>query len=101
MTTSPQKHHLDRRAGRLVAEGADGDPNDLLTTDQLAEWFACSKQWVEIGRTRGYGPKFIRTGPRAIRYRRQDVLSWLEARTYARTAEYAAQKAATDKGETE
>ena len=43
---------------------------------------------LEIGRHRGYGPKFVRIGPGRIRYRRADVLAWLEARIFASTSQY-------------
>lgn len=85
---SPKKHHLDRRAHKLLAEGADGHPDDLLTTSQTAIWLGTSTQWLEIGRSRGFGPKFIRVSPRKVRYRRRDVLFWLEERTYQSTQDY-------------
>jgi hypothetical protein len=47
-----------------------------------------SPQWCEIGRSKGWGPVFVRIGPRRIRYRRGDVVAWLNARTHARTSEY-------------
>lgn len=86
---NPKNHHLDRRAGRLVAEGTDGDPNALLTTVQVASWLGVSRQWLEIGRCHGYGARFCRIGPRKIMYRRSDLLAWLTERTYACTKEYA------------
>ncbi len=87
-TARPCSHHLDRRAFQLIDHGAGGDPDDLLDTAALTDWLGLSKQWAEIGRSRGYGPPFIRLGPRRIRYRRKDVLRWLESRVYARTADY-------------
>jgi hypothetical protein len=85
--TSPPKHHLDRRAFRLIEDGV-GNLDDLLSTEELARWLGVSIQWVEIGRHRGYGPKFKRIGRYRIRYLRNDVLAWLEGRTHASTAEY-------------
>ena len=84
----PRRHNLDRRAGSLAEAGADGAPDDLLSTREVSDWFGYSVQWLEIGRHRGYGPPFIKVGPRRIRYRRGDVLRWLKARRYACTAEY-------------
>ena len=56
----PIRHHLDRRAADLAQEGAAaGEPDDLLTTTEVAEWLGLSTQWLEIGRSRGYGPKFV------------------------------------------
>ena len=45
-------------------------------------------QFLEIGRVKGYGPKFKKISPRCVRYRRGDVLDWLKSRTHASTAEY-------------
>lgn len=86
-TTVPRSHHLDRRAS-LLAELSTGAPDDLLSTRAVAEWLGVSVQFLEIGRHKGYGPKFVRIGPARIRYRRSDVLTWLEERTFASTSQY-------------
>ena len=83
-----KKHHLDRRAGEIAAKASAGDPDDLLTTSEVAEWLGISTQWLEIGRSRGYSPDFLRLSPRRVRYRRGDVIRWLEQRQHASTAEY-------------
>ena len=49
-------HHLDRRVKQIVALDTDNDDDDLLTTEQVAEWFGVSTQWLEIGRSNGWGP---------------------------------------------
>lgn len=85
---TPGSHHLDRRADKIAAEGA-GDLDDLLDTKAMSAWFGYSEQWFEIGRSKGYGPPFIRVGPQRIRYRRSDALAYLAERTHASTAEYA------------
>ena len=85
----PVKHHLDRRAPAIIERGNNGAADDLLPTPETAAWLGVSVQWLEIGRHKGYGPRFVRCGPRRIRYRRADVLSWLAERTHAATAEYA------------
>ena len=86
-TTLPRRHHLDRRASDLAEIGV-GAPDDLLPTNAVANWLGVSRQFLEIGRNRGYGPKFVRIGPARIRYRRADVLAWLEERTFASTSQY-------------
>jgi predicted DNA-binding transcriptional regulator AlpA len=89
--TSPTapKHHVDRRARQLAAEIADGgDTDQLLSTSELSELTGLSSQFFEIGRSRGYGPRFVACSPRRIRYRRADVVEWLNERTYHRTSEY-------------
>jgi predicted DNA-binding transcriptional regulator AlpA len=83
------KHHLDKRADKLAV--ATSDPDDqLMSTRDVALWLEVSDQFLEIGRHKGYGPRFIRLGPRRIRYCRSDVLAWLRTRTHKSTAEYAA-----------
>ena len=88
---TPARHHLDRRAHTLVEQGG-GHPDDLLPTRSTAAWLGVSTQWLEIGRHRGYGPKFRRIGPRRIRYMRADILAWLETRIHACTDEYSPQR---------
>lgn len=82
-------HHLDRRAVQLATStDAAGPADDLLTTAAVAAWLGVSLQFLEIGRNRGYGPKFVRLTPRMIRYRRGDVVAWLRERAHHSTAEY-------------
>ena len=87
-SSAPAKHHLDQRADRIAGEDVGAD-DDLLTTRQVADWLGVSTQWVEIGRSKNYGPPFKRLTARSIRYLRGDVLKWLKTRTHASTAEYA------------
>ena len=85
--TAPTKHHIDRRADRIL--GADiGADDELLSTRAVADWLGVSTQWVEIGRSKNYGPPFRKISARCIRYHRGDVLKWLKERSYASTAEY-------------
>lgn len=76
----PKKLHLDRRAGALVRLG-DGEADDLLSTEQVADWFGVSVVWLENNRTKGedVAPPHIRIG-RRVRYRREAVIAWLKAR---------------------
>jgi hypothetical protein len=91
----PTTLHLDKRAGALIV-AADAEiksreitGDDLLTTPETAMWLGVSKQWLEFGRIRDYGPKFLRLAPQVIRYKRSDVLDWLKEREHSHTAEYA------------
>jgi predicted DNA-binding transcriptional regulator AlpA len=88
-STAPVRQHLDRRAAAIIAANVGAD-DELLTTREVSDWIGNSTQWLEIGRSRGYGPPFIRVSQRVIRYRRSDVLKWLSQRTYTCTSEYAA-----------
>jgi predicted DNA-binding transcriptional regulator AlpA len=82
------RHNIDKRAARILDE-PDGDGDDLLTTSAVAEWLEVSPQWLEVGRAKGYGPKFTKLSTRLTRYRRADILEWLKSRTHQRTSEYA------------
>lgn len=82
--------HLDKRADDLVLAAA-GDDEDLLNTAQTAKLLGVSAQWLESGRSRGWGPPFIRIGLRNIRYRRDSLRAWLKERAeYRSTREYGA-----------
>lgn len=86
-TDVPARHHIDRRAADLLAE-ATGDMTDLLTTSELSEWTGLSTQFFEIGRSRGFGPKFVRLSTRRVRYLRSSIMDWLREREHQHTAEY-------------
>lgn len=86
-TAEPQTHQLDRRADEIAARNP-GDPDDLLSTKETAAWLGVSVQFLEIGRSRGYGPKFVRLSPQVIKYRRKNILAWLDERLHQSTAEY-------------
>lgn len=86
-----RRMHLDRWADKLAVEGSTaGNPNDLLTTSEVAVWLRVSHQWLEILRQRGGGPPFIRQSRTRVRYKRADVLAWLDTRKHLCTSEYAA-----------
>lgn len=78
------KYHLDKRAADLIAAGA-GNPDDLLTTRQVALWLSMSVITLEIWRSKGMGPPFIKLTPRMVRYQRGGVLNWLANRRCAPT----------------
>jgi predicted DNA-binding transcriptional regulator AlpA len=77
-------YHIDR----LAADIAAGDPDELLSTRQIALLSGLSEQWFEIARGKGLGPPFVRMSARRIRYRRDDYVAWLQARSHQSTAEY-------------
>jgi len=85
-TTVPRRHHLDRRVHQILATDNNGSDDEMLTTQQVAWWF--SEQWLEIGRSHGYGPPFVMLGPKTIRYRRGACRKYLAERVYTHTAEY-------------
>ena len=90
---SAQRRKLLDRAANAIERAPDGHPDDLLTTKQVAAWLGVSYQWLEVGRTRGYGPRFFRLSYKHLRYRRADVLAYIEANTFNSTKEYARESA--------
>lgn len=88
LSTTSMHHHLDRRVDAILERAPLADPDELLNTPAVADWFGVSVPWLEAGRSKGYGPPFLRISARMIRYRRGDVLAWLEGRKQAREAEY-------------
>jgi predicted DNA-binding transcriptional regulator AlpA len=82
----PLKHHIDKRAAALAAE--DGDDDELMTVVECASWLGVSVQWLDDGRSKGYGPPFVRLSRNMVRYRRAEVRAWLIERTFASTSEY-------------
>jgi predicted DNA-binding transcriptional regulator AlpA len=85
-TRPPEHHHLDRKAFDLaVAGAAAGPPDELINTTTLAEWLGVSTQWVEIGRSKDWGPPHLKLGPSRIRYLRSSVIAWLREREHEST----------------
>jgi predicted DNA-binding transcriptional regulator AlpA len=82
----PRKFHFDKRIDSIAAQ--PGNDDDLLTSAQVAAWLGVSVQWVDIGRSEGYGPPFQKLGPHIVRYHRGTVREWLLARTRYSTSEY-------------
>jgi hypothetical protein len=78
-------HHLDRRAEAILAVG-DGPADELLDTFETAKWLGVSVQFLQIGRSKGYGPPFVRISSNIVRYHRGSVRRWLRERTFATTA---------------
>ena len=83
------RHHLDKRADLILA--VDGSPDqfdDLMSTREVAAWLRTSEQWLVLGRSKNYGPPYVRISTRRIAYRRDDVREWLKSRTFSCTNQY-------------
>lgn len=50
---------------------------ELLDTDATAAFLGMSKPTLEHWRGLRKGPPFVRIGPRCVRYRRNDLETWL------------------------
>jgi hypothetical protein len=80
------RHHLDRFADEYADDIAERDPDELIDTKELAKLIHVSKQWVEKGRSDGYGPPFVylkknKKGEGSMpRYGCGDTVVWLRSR---------------------
>lgn len=61
---------------------------NLFTTKQAAQFLGVSASFLEKDRWRGSRIPFIRIGTRAIRYRENDLESFLTSHTFDSTSEY-------------
>ena len=59
----------------------------LLTTEQAAELLGLEPATLATWRWRGFGPPHVRLSARAVRYRRDDLASWLDSRTRRSTSD--------------
>jgi Helix-turn-helix domain len=59
------------------------DADALLNEVQAADFLDLSIRTLQAWRLRGSGPPFVKAG-RAVRYRRRDLLDWIEANTCCR-----------------
>jgi hypothetical protein len=81
--------HLDKRAKKLLEKPiAEGPLDELLDTPAVADWFDCTEGKIEIDRHKGRGPKPTRMANGRIKYRRRDILKFLNERARQWTAEY-------------
>lgn len=59
--------------------------NDLLKPSDLGEKLGKSTAALANWRYLGLGPRFIKLGPKAVRYRISDVEAWLDEQTRQQT----------------
>lgn len=63
----------------------------LLTNVEAAAMLGLQPTTLEIWRTRGKGPKFVKLGSSKqapIRYNEEEILSWLETQCFTSTSAY-------------
>jgi predicted DNA-binding transcriptional regulator AlpA len=61
-------------------------PNALLTETQAAYLLGVRHRTLQGWRQRGDGPPFVKVSRRAVRYRRRDLLEFVEARLVSSTS---------------
>ncbi|QDM19117.1 helix-turn-helix domain-containing protein [Tardiphaga sp. vice352] len=64
----------------MSTERPPQDLDRLLKEQDAAELLSLSVRTLQSWRTRLAGPAFVQVG-RAVRYRRQDLLTWISANT--------------------
>ena len=64
----------------------DYDADSLLTEAEAAELLKFTPRFLQARRTRGDGPAYVHVSSRAIRYRRIDLVAWIEARVRTSTS---------------
>lgn len=96
MPQHPHHPRIARRVDALLSHpDAGGESEEPFSTRGLGLWLGVSPATLEIWRSIGGGPPFVRLGPSLIRYRRGDVNAWLRSlRSHQSTAEYACRQQA-------
>ena len=64
------------------------DPDVLLNERRAAALLGVTVRALQAWRHRGGGPPYFRIGARTIRYRRGNIMDWLQSRAYDSTAGY-------------
>jgi predicted DNA-binding transcriptional regulator AlpA len=59
----------------------------LIKESETADFLKMSVRTIQGMRLRGGGPKFVRISHRAIRYRRVDLIAWIEAKLRLSTSD--------------
>lgn len=75
MFSKPQKPEFTSDLDRLIDERA------------AADILCYSVRALQNWRHRGGGPRFIKVSARSVRYRKRDLVAWIEERTIAHTSE--------------
>lgn len=76
-----------------TAEHLSRDPDYLdclINEQQAATFLGYTVRALQNWRLRGGGPRFVKVSSRSIRYRRRDLIEWVEQRLRSNTSEVAA-----------
>lgn len=66
----------------------EANPDRLINEQEAALLLGYSVRALQNWRVRGGGPAFVKVSARSIRYRRRDLLNWIESKTVRNTSEY-------------
>ncbi len=62
--------------------------NELLKEEDAADFLGVSVRTLQGWRFKGGGPKFIKISHRAIRYRRKDLIEWIDGKVRISTSDF-------------
>lgn len=63
------------------------NPNALVNEKEAASILCYSVRALQNWRHRGGGPRFVKVSSRSVRYRRADLMAWIDERTIAHTSQ--------------
>ena len=66
---------------------AEPELDCLVNEHEAADMLCYTVRALQNWRCRGGGPKFVKVSGRSVRYRRRDLLAWIEERTVRSTSE--------------
>ena len=66
-----------------------GHLDRLIDEREAANFLGYSVRALQNWRVRGGGPRFVKVSGRSVRYRRRDLIAWIEERTCSHTTEAA------------
>jgi len=67
--------------------GFDFELDRLVNERQAATFLGYTVRALQNWRLRGGGPRFVKVSSRSVRYRRRDLLAWIEERLRSNTSE--------------
>jgi len=67
--------------------GFDYELDRLVDERQAAAFLGYTVRALQNWRLRGNGPRFVKVSSRSVRYRRRDLLAWIEERLRSHTSE--------------
>jgi len=65
--------------------GHSDDDDQLLTTDESAEFLDVSKSFLAKARRKGSGPAFLELGDRLIKYKKSSLRKWRDERQFVQS----------------
>ena len=65
----------------------ESDLDRLVNEREAADLLCYTVRALQNWRHRGGGPLYIKVSARSVRYRRRDILAWIDARTVANSSQ--------------